>query len=383
MNKLIAAFAVAVVASSCGVNPDTAADASSASQTEIEPIEIMNASVQHGDHSAHYLVSWQTRPVSGAVRVEVSTDPNFAPGDGEVIGEFSQASSAEWTASAPERHYFAIIPEAGDVVRSAVRLLPLEGGRNFRDMGGYKTENGQTVKWGHIFRSGVMHELTEGDYRYLSGLGIRTICDYRSAAERALEPTNWQAGNIDYVVFADPEEDTNPLDNPMIAALMDPESTPEQVEAGMAAGYVQIAYEQAPAYTQMFDRLAAGEIPLAFNCSAGKDRAGTSAALLLTALGVPRYVVVHDYSLSDDYVDYMAEFLGDGAPENLEDHPYGFLFQMPPEKLAPLMASPPVYIESTFNALEAEHGSVMNFIQTELGVSDEELASIRAALLED
>ena len=153
----------------------------------------------------------------------------------------------------------------------------------------------------------------------------------------------------------------------------------------MAAGYVDIAKNEAEGYTKMFDRLAVGDIPLAFNCSAGKDRAGTAAALLLTALGVPRETVVYDYSLSDDYVDYMDEFLNDEARAEAAadpDNPYAFLFQLPPEKVAPLMASHPMYIEATFDALDEEYGSVMSFIRTELDVTESELAAIRAALLE-
>ena len=170
----------------------------------------------------------------------------------------------------------------------------------------------------------------------------------------------------------------------MFAALMNPESTPADVKAGMAAQYSDIAYEQAPAYTAMFDELAKGNIPLAFNCSAGKDRAGTSAALILTALGVPRESVVYDYSLSDDYVDYMEAFMNEEARKEAEEgnSPYAFLFQLPEEKVAPLMASHPEYIEATLAALEAEHGSVMAFIQNELDVTDEELVAIRSSLLE-
>ncbi|MEL6487632.1 MAG: tyrosine-protein phosphatase, partial [Pseudomonadota bacterium] len=125
--------------------------------------------------------------------------------------------------------------------------------------------------------------------------------------------------------------------------------------------------------------------PLAFNCSAGKDRAGTAAALLLSALGVPRETVVYDYALSDDYVDYMAEFMGDEARAKAaaegDESPYAFLMKLPPEMVAPLMESNPIYIETTLDAMEAEHGSVLAYIQAEYDVTDEELASIRAALL--
>ena len=68
-------------------------------------------------------------------------------------------------------------------------------------------------------------------------------------------------------------------------------------------------FEQAPAHQELFTRLAAGEVPLAFNCSAGKDRAGTAAALILSALGVPRETVVEDYVLTNRVVDLETIFM--------------------------------------------------------------------------
>jgi predicted acylesterase/phospholipase RssA len=78
-------------------------------------------------------------------------------------------------------------------VRAATRVLPLEGGRNFRDLGGYETQDGQHVKWGRLFRSGALARLTPSDYDSLSAFGIRVVCDFRSRAERADEPTRWRA----------------------------------------------------------------------------------------------------------------------------------------------------------------------------------------------
>ena len=363
-----------------------AACGQSTESSDTQPIaNVSSIEVLQGRTPNDFELRWNVDQEDAGVSVFVSTDPqNTAP---TLIAENVTGGSFEWTAEGdPQRRYFTVAGtgEAKDGIVSAIRLLPLEGGRNFRDLGGYPTEDGKTVKWGHAFRSGVMHELTDADYDYLSGIGVKVICDFRESDERLREPTDWRAGAAEYLTFADPEE-TDPAENPMFAALLSPDSTADDVAAGMAEGYVDIAKGEVEGYTKMFDRLAAGDIPLAFNCSAGKDRAGTAAALLLTALGVPREIVVEDYSLSDDYVDYMAEFLNDEARTEAmadPDNPYAFLFQLPPEKIAPLLASPPMYIEATFDALDEEYGSVMSFIQSELDVTDTELASIRSALLE-
>src|SRR5262245_37998606 len=70
------------------------------------------------------------------------------------------------------------------------RFVPLEGGQNFRDLGGYRTSDGRSVKWGLIYRSGSMHGLTAQDFETLKKLGLRSVIDFRSIDERNREPLN-------------------------------------------------------------------------------------------------------------------------------------------------------------------------------------------------
>lgn len=370
IQKHITAASLAAIAACLMASAEEARDITAAGLAE--------AGVSFDRDSLTYSITWP-ETLGEIDRVEVSAAADAAPGEGTAIGEDVDGNSLDWTADAlDQRHYFLIVPEEGEPVRTALRLLPLEGGRNFRDLGGYETEDGKTVKWGKLYRSGVMDGLTDGDYDYLSGLGIQVVCDLRTARERAEEPTEWRAGDIDYLTFPDPEEDDA---MGLMAIFQDPEATPQMVSQSMAASYAGIAEDQTPAYREMFDRLAAGEIPLAFNCSAGKDRTGIGAALILTALGVPRDTVVADYALSETYVDYMKEFAGDGQAIP-EDSPYAFLAKLPPEMVMPLMRSDPLYIETALADIEVEYGSVMAFLEEEVDVTDEELASIRAALLD-
>ncbi len=345
-----------------------------------EQAKVVSAAVTLADNFQDYSVTWETVPPHAPVTLTVAESANST--EQKIIAQQSLSSGFQWRSSGdPKRRYFTVTPNDGEAVVVASRVLPLEGGRNFRDLGGYETADGKTVKWGKVFRSGVMNELTDRDYDLLAGMGIKTVCDLRAAQEREAEPTDWRAGKINYLTFPDPIEDE---DSPSpLRVLRDPNVTPERVADAMAEGYVGIAMQQAPAYRAMFDRLASGEIPLAFNCSAGKDRAGTGAAFLLTLLGVPRDVIFADYAMSENVVDYMSEFLGEDArAEALENNsPYAFLFELPSEVVAPLLRSDPRYIESTFTALEKSHGSVMTYIESELQVTPAEASAIRAALL--
>jgi protein-tyrosine phosphatase len=264
-------------------------------------------------------------------------------------------------------------------VRAATRVLPLEGGRNFRDLGGYETEDGRRVRWGRIFRSGAMARLTPSDYSYISTLGIRVVCDFRSRAERADEPTRWLADPAPRFLAWDGaiQEDESPLS----AALKADDSSQEMVREAMAELYRYLPYVFAGRYRDLFEILESGEAPLAFHCSAGKDRAGVAAALLLTALGVPRETVIEDYAMSDKVVDYMA--LIDAAdPQRVSASSIAYLLQLPRDLLAPILWSDPIYIVTMFDELEKNHGSAMAFIYDELGFGDEAIDSLRDRFLD-
>ena len=347
-------------------------------------VMISNAVVSYDPASASYGIDWDADNSGSGFSIEVSSNPEAAPGEGDAIASALTETDFTWNGeTAPGRHYFLIIPDHGEPVRTALRVLPLEGGRNFRDLGGYATADGKTVKWGEVYRSGVMAGLTSADYDYLSSIGIKVICDFRTSQERNSEPTSWEKFGVrDYLTFPDPEGGDQ---SSFMRVFQDPDVTPEKVSQAMAAGYGQIAHEQVPAYREMFDRLAADDLPLAFNCSAGKDRTGIGAALLLTALGVPRETVVADYALSEKVVDYMADFRKAASSDeaSAEENPYAYLSKLPPELLAPLMRSDPQYIEAAFASLETQYGSVMTFLHDEVDVTDEELAAIRNRLLAD
>src|SRR5277367_5117220 len=78
-----------------------------------------------------------------------------------------------------------------------LRMIPLQGGRNFRDLGGYTTVDGRRIRWGRVFRSGAISYLTDRDHEYLKPLGIRTVCDLRSPRERQREPIRWGSDQPD------------------------------------------------------------------------------------------------------------------------------------------------------------------------------------------
>lgn len=253
------------------------------------------------------------------------------------------------------------------------RVLPLKGGRNFRDLGGYAAADGRRTRWRTLYRSGALSGLTAEDYAVLGEIGIASVVDLRSNVERTSEPTVWR-GAQPRMYARDYALDLDYIKPQLINAPSN-----EAVRQAMATHYRDIAYQQAESYTALFAELAEDRLPLAFHCSAGKDRAGVAAALILTALGVPRWQVVEDYALSEKVVNYERAMGGFHVGSTVQG--VGILAQMAPERRAPFLRSDPFYLETALADLDEREGSVENFIRNRLGVSDAQIAALRDRLL--
>jgi protein-tyrosine phosphatase len=255
------------------------------------------------------------------------------------------------------------------------RVLPLEGGRNFRDLGGYATTDGRRVRWGRLYRSGALSDLTQADHRYLADLGIAAVCDFRATSERASEPTRWP-GEPPMTYARDYES----MGSKLRASLAEGHMTAETMEAAMIGFYEDIAYDHVESYRMMFSAMLEHRFPLVFNCSAGKDRTGMAAALILELLGVPRAQILLDYSLSETLYDFERLAVKAGASETATG--FSSLKRLTPEVRAPLLRSNPAYLAHALDELERREGSVAGFLEAHIGVGPREAEALREVLLE-
>lgn len=251
------------------------------------------------------------------------------------------------------------------------RLLPLEGGYNFRDLGGYEGTGGKTVRWGMLLRSGTMTRLTPADFIYLKRIGLRTVADFRSMEERQIEPVAWPDGGP--TVLAD---DYKIDSNPMTRSLSQADLTEQNAFDAMAEGYRTIPYDLASQYRRMFAQLLAGNAPLAFNCSAGKDRTGVAAALILTALGVSREDVLRDYLLSNRYV------LDKITPQTVLSKADEIWGPVPPAAIRALSTADRRFLQAMFASIDKGSGSIAIYFEKEMGLSKIDIAALRARYLE-
>lgn len=318
-----------------------------------------------------YELTWATAKPGVPVDVYVSTNPLAAPkamkklADNDTDG----AESFRDPLGAGVRPYFYVrADDAPSGVRIATRVIPLTGASNFRDVGGYPTAGGQRVKWGQIFRSNALSGLTPADYKTVDGLGIRMVCDLRTDQERVSEPTKWQGRPPGFL-----NSPKATLDFDAKTLLGDGQPTAAKVRENFIAFYRQTPKVYAPEYKAMFARLKAGDAPMLVHCTAGKDRTGVGSALILTALGVPRSIVVSDYAMSEKYQQTTLR-----QREKMASDPAMAAFmRLPPDVMQVMMRTEPAYIEATLDALTAEYGSVEAYLDKELGVSAADIAALR------
>ena len=261
------------------------------------------------------------------------------------------------------------------------RLVPLEGGRNFRDLGGYATGDGRRVRWGRAYRSGVMSYLTDADRVRLDGLGLRTVCDFRAPGERKREPTNWQSPGTQVLHW---DYDFRSVSLRAVLADVDvAELSPEIAHRCMTELYRRLPTLFAAPYAGLFRKLADGESPLVFHCAAGKDRTGIAAALILISLGVPRDTVVGDYVLTDSVVDLEASLFAHPRTSIGVGDEHAHLTRVGREARAPLLQARPEYLQAAIEQIEGDCGSIEQYLRERLGVTDEMIRGIQDHLLED
>ena len=263
-------------------------------------------------------------------------------------------------------------PQAVTTADGHQRVLAVAGGNNFRDIGGYATADGHHVKWGQLYRSASLGQVTPEGFAYLKSLGIKTEIDFRSSEERMTDPNIWPAENgvttysVDY---------SNPAS--AFAALMAPDINAEKAKALMAQFYAQAPFQFAGQYKRLFRQIIDGNTPLVYHCSAGKDRTGVASALILTVLGVSRETATEDYLLSNLY--FKPQMPKPGAKP---DPQMAFFMKLPPEVTKAMMGVDAQYLNAAFNAIDQREGGMARYVREDLGLSDADIAILKTRLLD-
>lgn len=333
---------------------------------------------------AEYKLTFAFTADSHEVRISATTDATGRTGLQEIL-KTDETSVTLHTGAPGQRIYFFLTPDRGHTREVSIRHLPLEGTPNFRDLGGYETAEGKFVRWGLLYRSGVLSHLTEQDFAYLTPLGVRVVCDFRTAQENAANPEIRIPGsNVQHVSLpiGPGSGASSTKDNaPSMEEFLKTNPSAVDLKAWMTKIYGGFAFTNAPEYSKVFAELKQDRLPLLFHCSAGKDRTGVFSALLLLTLGVPEQTVLADYELTDKYLrDAMS---AEATKKLLAGSSTPGMSQLSADQRKVMMAADPEYLKSTLRRIDEQFGSFDNYRRTALQVSDADVAQLRARLLSD
>ena len=257
------------------------------------------------------------------------------------------------------------------------RVLALEGGHNFREVGGYPTTAGGKLRRGMIWRSAGLDRLSGPDCEQIRALGIRTIADLRTEHERGLFPTAsavsdgvrtlaWSRGGAE----ASPPIQNRPAWRDLDHAAL---------RAEIARLYTHIAEAHAPQFAEVYRAIAEGAAPILIHCTAGKDRTGLAIAILLELIGVKREWVIWDYAQTNAHLKkHMVNLESAIGVGGMAD----WLASLGPEGRDLLMAADEAYLLAALAEIEARFGSVGGFARQTLALPDATIEALEGRLLE-
>ena len=252
------------------------------------------------------------------------------------------------------------------------RVVPLTGAGNFRDFGGYAVADGGTVRRGFLYRSNRLSQLTADDIARLDMLGIRAIFDLRARREREGDPTVWTGDHLATYTFPPGHK------RRLVDMALDYSPTPEGARQLMHDFYAELPRTMAHMVSAIVHRIASDRVPCVVHCSAGKDRTGIVAALVLALLGVNRETILADYvltaSLNATEEDMARSVVQSAVKSEFQD-------RYSADTIAVMRSARPEFLGASLAAIDSDHGSFDAYFDA-IGVEEETRAALRALLIE-
>jgi protein-tyrosine phosphatase len=312
-----------------------------------------------------YRISWNA--IEGDARVQLFAGKSPATIDRKKpVAEISDANTI--VVSLPEDitfPYFTIAVKGQPGVVWAERRLPLEKTYNFRDIGGYRTIDNRRMRWGGVYRSAHLAELTDVDHDLLEQIGIKLVCDFRTIEEAENQPDRLP-----------PDGSMEHRHMPIAHGKFDPAEAIGRIRKGdiswltddfMTNNYLKQIDDFAGLWKQFFEFLMDRKNrPLVFHCTAGKDRTGVCAALILLAAGVPESTVIADHALSNSY----------NAPVIRRIQHEIRKFGIDPDDMRSYLSAPREAMVAVVSHLRKDYGSAKDYLVDKAGIDRQDLEEL-------
>lgn len=314
-----------------------------------------------GEYELHWDTQHPETAVSIALLDQHSEDSRSRP-----LAETTDTRFCVQGLEPNRRHIFHLSDQGGNETVVSHRHIPMVGTPNFRDFGGYQTEDGRQVKWGHLFRSGQLARLSDEDLNLMADLQLDLVCDFRRVSEQESDPSRMPEGSETRIVGLSitPGSFGNSIES--VASAKDMFDFMVSINRGFAL-------EQQAQYAQMFDQmLSVGDGRTLIHCTAGKDRTGFGAAIILFALGVTREAVMADYLLTAEYFNLEKEIDRIAQRYNLG---------MNPTAVRPMLEVHTEYLQSAFDAIDENFASTDDYLEQHLSLSPDSREKLKAMYL--
>lgn len=263
-------------------------------------------------------------------------------------------------------------------MESNERLLSIKHGNNFRDLGGYQTNDGKTVKWHKLIRSGHLHELDQSDLTTLQKLNVAVDIDFRAPMEAKLQPDKVPS-NAAYHRLSVFETDKTDASHSQEEIQREYSNNPGAGFNHMVDVYQEmVTTNQAKSAYQKFFRLlieATSEQSVLYHCTAGKDRTGLGSVFLLSALDVDVKTIENDYLLTNavtaNYVNNrIKDILDAGLPTAFADNTRA------------LATVSPAYLKKSMETINATFGNMPNYLKEHLELSKSDIQILKHNFLD-
>ena len=332
-------------------------------------------------------LSWRTDPEGQTVKIYIGSSPANSLTDKTFVTSTTE-NQIDLACDNHSRQYF-VLEVAGKTYVTAERVLPLEGAHNFRDVGGYLAENNRRVKWGLLYRSDHLHNLTDKDVEYLRSAHFHSIVDYRNEKEYGKQPNRiWDNQLKTFNVIPDASSAELAAkagnDNEKIMELINLSQNKDNNVRIDGSGYIMQEQnrdfvrnpETAEVYRELIDIILDNQnMPMVQHCRGGKDRTGFGIAIILAILGVNHQSILDDYAMTGTlrHARNMRR-MGEYKKETDNLDVLAFLYSM--------METRNSYLEAAFDEMTKLYGSINGYIEKALKVTPLEKEKIRALYLD-
>jgi protein-tyrosine phosphatase len=250
-------------------------------------------------------------------------------------------------------------------ILTGTRRIEFDGAHNFRDLGGYRSQLGGELRWGLVYRAGRIDQLTARDQDHFRSLGIRTVYDLRRDDERERFPD--PVPNVHVCLMSRVFEHSAMPDT---ATFVDHHHSVQFLRELYVGLLTHAGREIGEIFTGMAQ---ADALPVLFHCTAGKDRTGVVAALLLSWLGVDREVVLDDFELTEQYIGH-----------ELHEEMFQRMLErgMAPEAAAGMLHASRDTMAAALDELEVRYGGIERYLREMAGADSATLRALRERLIE-